>query len=77
LAQDPQNQVLSLQEIYLPQRDKRQGIRAKDGRLGKKGEASRERERVYGSLIEGGVTKDMTPRQMGVYKGKMGNPMLG
>ena len=31
-AQDPQDQVLSTKEIYLPQRDRGQGIRDKDRR---------------------------------------------
>ena len=48
-AQDPQDQVLSTKEIYLPQRDRGQGIRDKDRRwrMREKGKGTRERGKEY------------------------------
>lgn len=77
---DPQDQVLSTKEIHLPQRVKGQGIRD-----GGRGRGQREQGRGQGYLSQG--TKDclwIEKRQpmwpigkMAVYKGKMGNPVLG
>lgn len=49
LAQDPQDQVFSPKEIYLPQRDKGQGMKDKDRRqkISEKGKETKERGKRY------------------------------
>jgi hypothetical protein len=69
LAQDPQDQVLSIKEVYLPQRNKGQGIRDKGSRQRKRenGEGEREeylsRRENKGLPLDRGET-DMAPRKM-------------
>ena len=82
LAQDPQDQVFSMKEISLPQRDTGQGIRDKEGdrgrRQGRRGRNNRagtgtfvpQRQRTASDEEE----TDVARGKMAVHEGKRGNP---
>lgn len=81
LAQGPQDQVFSTKEIYLPQRNKGQGIRDKDNRYGAGGGEVNKRDQGR-AIYLGGQTKDCLwmgetdagHRQMANYQGTRENP---
>lgn len=85
MAQEHQDQVLSTSKIYLPQRDKKQGIRDKDRRKrmketkGEKKQGKRERNfcprgDLDNTLPLGRQKTDVTYRKMRVYKAKGETP---
>ena len=47
IVSGPKDQVLSTKEVYLPQRDRGQGIRDKDRRIKEKRKGTRERGERY------------------------------
>ena len=85
LAQDPQDQVLSTKEMYLPHRDRGQRIKDKDRRqrMREKGKGTREsRKSIWPRGKDKGLHLDREEiarahRILAAYKGKLGNSRLG
>ena len=75
-----QDQVLSTKEIYLPQRDKGQGIREKEreykGEEGNKGKGTGAFVPEWDKELPlDREETDVAHKQVAVYKGKGGNPV--
>jgi hypothetical protein len=81
LYKTPQDQVLSTKEIYLPQRDRGQALRQRQeiekGKEGNQGEGEGYLFRSVQGLSLDREETDQAHKQMVVYKGKGGSPMLG